>query len=65
MQQRVGLRRILLALPTDELVGLSRGRPEAPKQPTVTRRAVLVETRAGEWGQGPQDRKLGGGGGGG
>lgn len=58
-----GLRRILLVLPVDELVGLSRGGWEAPKQPAVKRGAVLVETWAGEWGQSPQYPKLGGGGG--
>ena len=51
-------------LPVDELVGLSGGGWEAPKQPAMTREAVLVETWAGEWGQSPQFPKLGGGEGG-
>ena len=56
----MGSETYLLVLPVDELVGLSRGGWEAPKQPAMTREAVLVETWAGEWGQSPQFPNLGG-----
>lgn len=46
-----GLRPILLVLPIDELVGLSRGGPEAPKQPAVMRRAVLWRRGLGSEGR--------------